>query len=433
VRIGAAAIVIGSVAGISPCERAPTDAATSHALAAPAPAPSPTQAATHASSPAFAPALAPMPLVSLGVPAFASDAFEGSSPSLANDADYSIGWRSAGIPWVKEPAWLVYDLSAIPEAHRRRVVVEWFHAHGYAPYDTAGVMAVTYDLPRDYQLQIHDGPGGGAPPDADDPGWKTIATVTMNRLVSRQHVVRLDPDGAPHAWLRLRCTSPLGAIGRQHLAIGMDVYDASAGTDDDWIFFGDSITQMSINELRPVVCAPPLPCAYDAYGEGTIGQRIHAAKPAYFPLVEGAGVGGFNSRQGLALVTKNLPGFPGRFVALSFGTNDAVRCTGDCPRRFYANMEAMVQRVIAAGKVPVVPKIPYAWSKDFRDGIPPLNAQIDALYAAYPAIVRGPDLYALFAKRPSLLAMDGLHPTELGSAALRDAWVKAILAAGIYP
>jgi lysophospholipase L1-like esterase len=369
-----------------------------------------------------------MPLVSLGVPAFSSPSFEGSSPSLANDADWSIGWRSAGIPWVKEPAWLVYDLSSVPEAHRRQVVVVWYHDHDYAPYDTAGVMAVTFDLPRDYELQIHPAPGGGAPPAPDDPGWKSIASVKWNRLVSRQHVVRLDPDGVPHAWLRLRCTASLGAIGRQHLAIGMDVYDASAGTDDDWIFFGDSITEMSINELRPATCPEPCP-----WGEGTIAQRIHAAKPAYFPLVEGAGVGGFNARQGLALLEKHLAKFPGRFVALSFGTNDAIRCTGDCPKRFYANMEAMVRRVVAAGKVPVVPTIPYAWSGQFRDGIALLNPQIHALYAAHPEIVRGPDLYALFAQRPSLLAMDGLHPTELGAAALRDAWAKAILAAGIYP
>jgi lysophospholipase L1-like esterase len=425
VRIGVAALVIASAAWISPCERPSTNVEATHAHA-----PLPTHAPTPAASPTPAPAhaLAPLPLVSLGVPAFASDALPPFQPSMANDDDFTIGWRSGSIPWPTQPAWLAYDLSSIPEAHRRRVVVEWFHDHGYAPYDTAGVMSVTFDLPRDYQIQIHAGPGGGAPPADDDPGWKTIATVKSNRLVSRQHVLSLDPDGVPHPWLRLRCTSPLGSAGHQHLAIAMDVHDASAGTDDDWIFFGDSITAMSINETRPVTC--PIPCPY---GEGTIGQRIHAAKPEYFPLVEGAGVGGFNAHQGLTLLNKYLPTFAGRFVGLSFGTNDAVDCIGDCPRRFYANMEAMVQRVIAAGKVPIVPKIPYAWSWQHRDGIPLLNAQIDTLYAAYPAIVRGPDLYALFSQRPSLIAMDGLHPSDLGTAALRDAWAKAILAAGIYP
>jgi hypothetical protein len=60
---------------------------------------------------------------------------------------------------------------------------------------------------------------------------------------------------------------------------------------------------------------------------------------------------------------------------------------------FYANIQQLVQTVIAAGKVPVVPTIPYSTDPKRMANIPALNDQIRALYLAYPVIVPGPDLW----------------------------------------
>ncbi len=368
--------------------------------------------------------LHPMARISGGVPAHASETFPGSSPSLANDDDYRGGWRSAVVPWPASPVWLAYDLSSVPEAHRRRVVVHWYHDHGFAHYDSTAIPELAYHLPRDYQLQVNAAPGGGSPPPDDDPGWTTVTTVTGNALLSRQHVVPLDEGGVLHPWIRLRCTAPFGTMYKQQLAIGMDVFDAGEGLDDDWIFFGDSITAMTINQLEDD-CKAPCP-----FGQGTLGQRIHAERPAYFPLVQGAGIGGATTTDGVRMIAKFLPQFPGRFVALAFGTNDAPPCELDlavCTERFFTNMESMVNSVLAAGKIPVVPTIPWARHHTYRAWIPALNQRVAELYAKHPEIVRGPDSWTLFEQNPSLLSRDALHPSVRGFVALRQAWATVML------
>ena len=68
-------------------------------------------------------------------------------------------------------------------------------------------------------------------------------------------------------------------------------------------------------------------------------------------------------------------------MTLNYGTNDH-------PEDY--QMEELVKRVIAAGKAPVVPHMPWAPDAARRRG-PVMNAMIDALYAKYPEVVRGPD------------------------------------------
>ena len=84
--------------------------------------------------------------------------------------------------------------------------------------------------------------------------------------------------------------------------------------------------------------------------------------PRYFPAEESAGTSFAQSGDGARLLPDWLPVFPGRFVALSFGTTDADFFDAgkpELPGDFYKNYEIMVKAVLAAGKTPVVPKIPY--------------------------------------------------------------------------
>jgi hypothetical protein len=88
----------------------------------------------------------------------------------------------------------------------------------------------------------------------------------------------------------------------------------------------------------------------------------------------------------------------------------------------------MVQAVLKIGKVPVIPHIPWARAPNVRRCGPGLNAQLDRLYAAYPRIVRGPDLWTYFRKHQGLISSDTLHPTARGDGAYRRQWAARMLA-----
>jgi lysophospholipase L1-like esterase len=195
-------------------------------------------------------------------------------------------------------------------------------------------------------------------------------------------------------------------------AINLDVYDARRALGDDWIFFGDSITAGSMSHETTT-------------GDGTFSQMIGKAAPAHFPLQEGGGIGYLTSSDGARYVPGWLTIFLGKYVGLSYGTNDALGCVA--PSTFYADYTTMVQAVLAAGKVPLVPHIPWGPAPNIQSCGPPLNAQIDKLYAAYPHIVCGPDLWAFFKAHPQLISGDQIHPTPQGMSALRRQWANTAL------
>ena len=87
-------------------------------------------------------------------------------------------------------------------------------------------------------------------------------------------------------------------------------------------------------------------------------QLINTARPAYFPASEDGGIGGLVSADGASHMNTWLSIFPGRYIGLAYGTNDANGCMS--ATTFYNNYVTMVQAVINAGKVPVVPTIPWA-------------------------------------------------------------------------
>jgi hypothetical protein len=89
----------------------------------------------------------------------------------------------------------------------------------------------------------------------------------------------------------------------------------------------------------------------------------------------------------------------------------------------------MVETVLAAGKVPVISTVPWARTASARANVPPLNARLEALFAAYPEIVRGPDLYGLFSANPGLISDDDLHPSDEGMTAYRRLWAERAVAA----
>jgi lysophospholipase L1-like esterase len=343
---------------------------------------------------------ASMPVISRGAPAFASSQLYPAAD--ANDSDYTSYWRGS------IPGWIAYDLSKVPAGQRGKVLVAWYNDPITSPYDHTVTGEVAYNSLKSYTIQANAAAGGTSAPSS---GWVTLATITGNVYHSRTALV----DMTGYNWIRLNVTAADGSSGNTDAMFNLDVHDASQGVSDSWIFYGDSITQDGTY--------------HEPVGPGNVGnfsQLINAAKADHFPAYEDAGIGGLQSSDGAQNIAKWLALFPGKYVALSYGTNDANGC-GDTTA-FYDNYVTMVTAVLNAGKVPVVPTIPWARTSDVQKCGPGFVAKIQALYAAYPQVVKGPDLWSYFKSNQSLISGDNLHPSAAGYAAFRQQWANAMLA-----
>src|SRR5256885_1334036 len=96
----------------------------------------------------------PMPIISHAAPVFASGTASGNLMAAANDTSESSLWASNAIP-----AWIAYDLSAVPVSERDQVVVAW-----YAPlavnYINAAPISASSEIPLDYTIEGNVAAGG---------------------------------------------------------------------------------------------------------------------------------------------------------------------------------------------------------------------------------------------------------------------------------
>lgn len=346
------------------------------------------------------------PVVSRNVPAFTSDDCAGSHPaSLANNSSYDDQWRSCNAtPSASVPVTLTYDMSGVASASRKNVVLAWYNDPATGAYDHTLISVNAYNIPGDYTIQANAAAGGGSPPAS---GWTTLATVTGNVYHSRQHSLNL----TGYNWVRLSVTRSEGSVLNFDVAVNMDIHDVSGGTTDDWIFFGDSITQQAFLHNS-------------TYG-GTFSKSINTFNSSYFPVYESGGLGGFLAADGAANINTWLPLFPGKFVTLNYGTNDANGMVSGTT--FYNNMKTLVQAVINAGKIPIIPTIPWGCTANITNTISSLNAKITQLYSDFPQIIKGPDLYTFFSTHQSEISGDCIHPTDpAGYTDYLTQWVNSV-------
>jgi hypothetical protein len=318
----------------------------------------------------------PMQLISQDLPAFASS----GTAKNANDAQPNIAWSSEALP-----AWLAYDVSAVPAAQRKQVLLAWYCY--WADYLVTEPKPEQM-LPLDYVVETNSAAGGGDPPTA---GWVEVAKVTANAKSARQHA--FDLQGAN--WVRMTVTN---GSDPAKVMLDMDLYSAPSGDSDGWLFMGDSITYMTTQRAFS-----DLPALVEKGQQGRV------------PLVIDGALGGTNTTTAQDIIDTSLAEFDGHYVVLAYGTNDH-------PADY--KMESLVQKVIAAGRVPVVPHVP--WSDQKLDEGPLLNQNIDALYLKYPEILKGPDLWAVFENRLDLIPHGDVHPNAEGQEFLRSEWSKII-------
>lgn len=381
--------------------------------------PSTTTTTTAAPPPVGGGQPAPMRVISRGVPAFSNTSC--FPAHAANDGDYDTYWRSCrGAPSVTAPKWLAYDLSSVPAAQRGRVLVSWYNDPMTSQFDHRLDSTPGYNNVRAYSIDVNAAPGGKPP----TTGWVTLASVTANTYSSRQHLV----DMTGYRWVRMHATASDGSKGNNDVAVNLDVHDAGAGAQDSWIFYGDLVAQDAMSHDTRL--------ASDGARVGTFAQLVNARRPLNFPAYQDGGHDALSSAEGALHMANWLPLFPGRYVVLAYGTSDALGGPAGDPTlaaRFHDNMVTMVKAVLAAGKVPILPSVPWGRHASLQANVPMLNLQLARIRAAYPKALAGPDLYSYFRANPTLIGGDGVVPSwDAGNAGYRRQWADWAVAS-VYP
>jgi len=383
-------------------------------------------------TPQSTPSMVPMPLISRfpGVNAFASNDLTGTATDFgANRGRDNVydGWGHYWDPLgLGYPAWLAYDLSGVPVNQRKQVLVAWYNETD--GYNSASNLTtpLSYNEPGDYVIEAN--PAAGSTAGAPSTGWVALVTVTGNTVHSRSHIV----DLTGYNWIRFRSTRGAAANqpGNTDVEIKLEIYDAHLGNTNSWAFLGDSITNGGMNHLE--------------HGDMNFAQRVNASVPSHFPMYENAGQPfdrGID--EGMTRLNTLLANTKATYIGISYGTNDAG---GTAPNdySFYNAYKAMVDVVLASGRIPVIPTIPWTaqqpWQNNEGDPITgsqfTLNRQLAKLKADYRAlgktIVDGPDLWTFFKNNPSLIGNGDIHPTAAGYVAMRNQWAQAAIANTIH-
>ena len=346
------------------------------------------------------------PLVSRGVPAYGSRVV--TAAANVNDATYASMFRCVS------PCVAALDLSGVSVPRRQSVLLTWYNVDNGYLHTLIGDAA--YSLPSSYTIDAHPGPGTVLPTS----GWVTLADVSGDHSNARSFALNL----SGYNWVRMNVTGVDSSNGDGNAGFNLDVMDTSAVGNDGWFFAGDSITSDDMTQDETYQGTQPASASFM--------EQIATGSPGYFPVQIDGGIGGVTATfiagtytlsgsptsSGHDYLKDWLAIFPGRYVTLNYGTNDAA---GEPTSDFYQAMSILVQDVLNSGKRPIVPTIPWSCSRD----VGPYNAQIQALYSAYPQVVPGPDLYAFFAANRNQISADCIHPTyPTGANLYRQQWAQ---------
>jgi hypothetical protein len=181
-----------------------------------------------------------------------------------------------------------------------------------------------------------------------------------------------------------------------------------------------------------------------------LAQRVQGAGLANFPAYLNCGVPGLfaGGGQGLGLVQQVLEDYPQvRYVVVTLGGNDSANGLPD-DWSFYDSYRAMVDAILAAGRIPVVPRTviwhgqPTAY-RAISDPSPySLDNQLARLITDYAGqVLVGPDLWSVFDAAPRngagqpldgnghpLIEADLVHAANpYGMTLARDLWADAII------
>jgi lysophospholipase L1-like esterase len=262
--------------------------------------------------------------------------------------------------------------------------------------------APTYGLPASYTIATSADSTNGR-----DGTWREAVRVTGNTARTREH--RFPFAGA--RWVRMTVTNAVaGPLGNTFVIDEIELHDASNGIDDSVFFLGDSITSATFAR-----CPANQP---------SFAELVHRSTPERFPAMIDGGVDSVNSGYGVSVIQDWLALNPDFHIwAIGYGTNDAWQKVP--PAIFEAHLQSMVERIKAAGRVPIIARIPFAAKGPTDADVRALNGVID-LVTARNGLLPGPDLYAWFSSHPDELSRDGVHPSDAGTRSINRLWYEAL-------
>lgn len=339
-------------------------------------------------------ALPPNPLVSRSKRVVGWSPLQFAEPRNVNDGDYSTSW-GAGRPTPERPAWVAIDVGAAAG----RLLVNWSAAGSFNYEET------DYGSPGAYRIET-----SGDSTDGANRSWRTAVDVLAVSTHGQAHSF----DFTGQRWVKFVVTRTPAQSPNGVQISEIDIHDVTVGATDSWFFMGDSITALAFDR------APAHQPSFAAW--------VHERRPEYFPAMMDGGTGGDKSDEGAARIGNWLARNPdAHFWAISYGMNDAAGNATDTTR-FRTNMQTIVDRVRAAGRVPILATIPFA-SDGQHQNIPRFNRVLDELRTSN-SLPAGPDLYAWFAAHPDELR-DGVHPNDRGILSTNRLWGEA--ANALYP
>jgi lysophospholipase L1-like esterase len=345
----------------------------------------------------------PSPIVSIGKPIMASAGV--TNPAVSVDGKYHNAGTATLFPAAQYPGWVAIQLGAGPT----RLLLLWSDP-GYNDYNNVGGGA-----PNAYHIETSADSTNGS-----DGTWTMVADVMGNPVRNRAHTF----DFTGMSWVRFTITlgpqpsTPVTPPAVTSSNIDeIEIHDISAsGTanpPDTWFFMGDSITKGAFQRS--------LASPFDA--------DVHTAHPAYAPTVLAGGIGGELSTMGVAHIDQWLALNPDiQHWAILYGTNDSWDNAGDAAPGMGTNLQTIVSKILAAGRVPILGRIPYA--SQHHATLPVFNAVVDQV-ATSNKLPCGPDFYGYFAEHPDQLGPDGVHPGDPGYVAMNKLW--ADMAGRLYP
>jgi acyl-CoA thioesterase I len=357
----------------------------------------------------------PNPRISIGKSTFSNR----SNSSVVDDGKFQTSGWGGGSPTPAAPVWVAIHLSPGPA----RVLLEWNAGFNYNyanPITPTATPSTDYGSPLNYALFTSSNSTTGA-----DGTWTPVASVTNNTSRTRAHSF----DFIGMSWVKLSVTAIPTFSSANGLSLDeIEVYDTSVAysrgrmAEDTWFFMGDSITAFWANRAT-ASGTPPAYTNDPASHMPDFAQLINAANTNYFPSLINGGIGGETSANALARLPANLTANPDYYYwALSYGSNDSAGNNNNTTS-FKNNMQAMINLLLANGRMPVIPHIPYA-SDGSHNYVTNFNAVIDTLVASNH-ILAGPDLYTFFKANPNQLS-DGLHPNDAGMRSFNLLWAQAM-------
>ena len=143
-------------------------------------------------------------------------------------------------------------------------------------------------------------------------------------------------------------------------------------------------------------------------------------------MQENGGIGGITSTDGVENIDRWLSTYPGKYVSVAYGTND---CWGNPnnTEKYYNNTKTMIDKILEAGKIPVLPKIPGSTNDDVAPNVPLYSAKVEQLWEEYgDKLIQGPDFQAIMEEHPEYLSNDGVHPCSEGYEEMRRIWAETM-------